>query len=53
MKLELPHTVGRWQITSPVTIELEKGKNVLTLNHQTEGYAKGFSIHHFKLAPAT
>lgn len=51
VKLELPHTVGMWETTSPVSVELKEGENVLTVNHQTEGYAKGFSIHHFKLTP--
>ncbi len=50
--LELPHTVGMWETTEPVVIELKAGKNVLTMNHHTDGYAKGFSIHHFKLTPA-
>jgi hypothetical protein len=49
--LELPHTVGMWEITSPVMVELKEGKNVLTFNHHTDGYAKGFSIHEFKLTP--
>jgi hypothetical protein len=51
VKLELPHTVGMWETTAPVMIELKAGKNVLTINHQTDGYAKGFSIHQFKLTP--
>lgn len=50
--LELPHTVGMWETTAPVTIELKAGKNVLTMNHQADGYAKGFSIHQFVLTPA-
>ena len=49
--LELPHTVGMWEITAPVMIELKAGKNVLTFNHRTDGYNKGFSIHEFKLTP--
>jgi hypothetical protein len=32
-------------------VELKEGKNVLTFNHHTDGYAKGFSIHEFKLTP--
>jgi hypothetical protein len=27
------------------------GKNLLRFEHQTDGCAKGFSIHHFKLTP--
>ena len=41
-----------WETTAPVTVELKAGKNVLTMNHKADGYAKGFSIHHFKLTPA-
>ncbi len=52
VKLELPHTVGMWETTDSVTVELKAGKNVLTFNHQTDGYAKGFSIHQFVLTPA-
>jgi hypothetical protein len=48
----LPHTVGMWDTTAPVTVELKAGKNVLSFLHQTDGYAKGFSIHQFLLMPA-
>ena len=51
VKLELPHTVGMWETTAPVILDLKTGENVLVLNHQTDGYDKGFSIHHFKLTP--
>lgn len=50
VKLELPHTVGMWDTTAPVILDLKAGENVLTFNHQTDGYDKGFSIHHFKLS---
>jgi len=40
-----------WDTAAPTTIELNEGKNVLRLEHQTDGYAKGFSIHHFLLTP--
>jgi len=51
IKPELPHTAGMWDTTAPITIEFKEGKNVLRLEHQTDGCAKGFSIHHFKLTP--
>jgi hypothetical protein len=51
VKLEMPHTNGMWDTTAPVTLELKAGKNVLTMNHQTDTYPKGFSIHHFTLTP--
>ena len=47
--IALPHTVGMWEETAPVEITLAKGKNVLRFSHQTDGYAKGFSIRDFTL----
>lgn len=52
VKLELPHTVGMWETTSPVTVSLKAGTNVLKFEHQSDGFAKGFSIHQFTLTPA-
>lgn len=49
--LELPHTVGMWQETSPVEITLNQGKNTLRFSRHTDGYAKGFSIKDFTLTP--
>lgn len=50
-ELALPHTVAMWETTAPITIQLKEGKNTLKFTHQTDGYAKGFSIHEFKLVP--
>lgn len=52
-KISLPHTVGMWERTEPVTIQLRKGKNILEFSHQTDGYAKGFSIKEFRLTPSS
>lgn len=52
-KLELPFTVGMWDTTAPVQVELKKGKNVLSFSHMTEVNAKGFSIREFKLTPVS
>ena len=49
--LALPHTVGMWESTDPVTIELVEGTNVLRFAHRSDGYAKGFSIRDFTLVP--
>ncbi len=49
--IELPHTVGMWDETQPVTVKLSKGKNVLSFSHKTDGYAKGFTIKDFTLTP--
>jgi hypothetical protein len=38
---------GMWDTAAPITTELKEGKNVLRLEHQTDGCAKGFSIHHY------
>ena len=51
-ELELPHTVGMWEETKPLPVELVKGKNVLRFAHKAHGYEKGFSIKEFTLAPA-
>ncbi|PXA03573.1 hypothetical protein DDZ13_11370 [Coraliomargarita sinensis] len=50
-EIPLPHTVGMWDYTEPVHINLKRGKNVLRFSHKTEGYSKGFSIKEFQLAP--
>lgn len=49
--LELPHTVGMWEVTEPVVVDLKKGSNVLKFSHHTDGYEKGFSIKEFTLTP--
>jgi hypothetical protein len=49
--IELPHTVGMWDKTQPVEITLKKGNNVLSFSHKADGYAKGFTIKDFTLAP--
>ncbi|MCP3916123.1 MAG: hypothetical protein GY711_11255 [bacterium] len=49
--LALPHTVGMWQTTPPVEVELALGRNVLRFAHRSEGYSKGFSIRDFTLTP--
>lgn len=49
--IALPHTVGMWDSTKPVQIELVKGKNVLNFTHKSDGQAKGFSIRDFTLTP--
>ena len=52
VKIELPHTVGMWETTKPVQVELKEGQNVLQFNHNSDGYEKGFSIKNFTLTPA-
>ena len=49
MELPLPHTVGLWDTTAAVVIELSKGKNVL--NFSREGDVKGLTIKDFTLTP--
>lgn len=50
-KIPLPHTVGMWDYTQPVQIELKRGMNTLRFSHTTDGHAKGFTIKEFQLAP--
>ena len=47
----LPHTVGLWGEADGVDVELVAGKNVLRLQHKSDGYAKGFAIKDFRLIP--
>ena len=47
--IPLPHTVGLWGETDPVEVSLEKGSNVLTFSHKSDGQPKGFSIKDFTL----
>jgi hypothetical protein len=47
--MPLPYTVGMWENSEPVEIELAKGSNVLRFNR--EGDVKGVSIRDFTLTP--
>ena len=49
--IELPFTVGKWDSTKPVVIELEKGRNVLRFTR--EGSVKGVTIKDFTLTPVS
>jgi hypothetical protein len=49
--IALPFTVGMWETTEPVTVELREGQNVLRFSHSSDGYAKGFTIKEFILKP--
>ncbi len=47
--IALPFTVGMWEVTEPVKVELGKGRNSLRFSHTSEGYAKGVTIKDFTL----
>jgi len=47
--MPLPYTVGMWESSEPVEIELVKGANVLRFTR--EGNVKGVSIREFTLTP--
>jgi len=49
--IDLPHTVGMWEETQPVAIELVKGRNLLRFTRV--GEVKGISIKDFKLTPGS
>jgi hypothetical protein len=53
VEIPLPFTVGMWDTTAPVTIELKKGQNVLRFTRKSEGNEKGFSIRDFTLTPVS
>jgi len=48
--IALPHTVGMWDKTQPVTVSLVKGKNVLKFSREHERL-KGLTIKDFTLTP--
>jgi hypothetical protein len=50
--IAVPHTVGMWETTPPVTVSLAKGKNVLKFSHSATGAAKGVTIKDLALVPA-
>ncbi len=52
VKLSLPHTVGMWETTASVGLDLERGRNTIKLVRFSDGEPKGFTIHHFTLTPA-
>jgi hypothetical protein len=51
INIPLPYTVGMWDKTDAVEIELKKGKNVLEFAHRSDGQLKGFTIRDFTLTP--
>jgi hypothetical protein len=51
VEIALPHTVGMWEETEPVGIELVKGRNVLRFSR--EGEVKGVTIKDFTLTPVS
>lgn len=50
-EIPLPFTVGLWEHTRPVQVELKRGRNVLRFSHRSDGHDKGFTIKEFQLAP--
>ena len=48
--IALPYTIGMWEKSKPVEIELTKGKNVLTFSH-AQYFQRGLTIRDFTLAP--
>jgi hypothetical protein len=46
----LPYTVGMWETSKPIKIELKKGQNTLTFSRSWDS-AKGITIRDFKLLP--
>lgn len=50
VSISVPYTIGMWDKTEPVEIELVKGKNVLTFSRGGENI-KGLTIKDFMLTP--
>ncbi len=52
--IPLPHTLGLWDQTAPIQVELKSGRNVLEFSHTSDGVEdKGFTIKEFQLVPAS
>ncbi len=49
--MPLPHTVGLWDMTEPVAVELNNGRNVLRFKRQPDSNNKGITVKEFKLIP--
>lgn len=50
IKFDLPYTVGKWDETQPITVELKKGENVLSF-HRGHYFMRGVTIRDFNLVP--
>jgi hypothetical protein len=49
-ELPVPYTLGEWQPTKPIEVNLEKGKNIL--NFELKTGSRGVTIKDFSLTPA-
>ncbi|MBT8044284.1 MAG: hypothetical protein KJO79_04975, partial [Verrucomicrobiae bacterium] len=49
--IALPYTIGMWDQTKAVAVELKKGENVLTFS-RGHYFMRGVTIRDFKLVPA-
>ena len=47
VEMSLPYTLGAWQKTPPVTLELTQGANTFSLTNQT----RAFALKEFTLTP--
>ncbi len=51
IEIDLPHTVGMWDQTQPVIVDLKDGENVLKFSR--EGNVMGVTIRDFTLSPVS
>jgi len=49
LSIDLPFSLGMWEDTKPVTIDLREGRNTLMLTCRAPN--RGVSLKHFKLKP--
>lgn len=49
LDIDLPFSLGMWEDTKPVTIDLREGRNTLMLTCKTPN--RGVTLKHFKLTP--
>lgn len=49
--MPLPHTVGVWEQTEPIAVELKSGRNTLRFKRTAGSNSKGITIKEFRLVP--
>jgi hypothetical protein len=49
--IEVPYTVGMWDVTPPVSVELVAGRNVLRFSNAANVVPRGVTIREFMLKP--
>ncbi len=51
LRKPIPHTIGLWESTEPIEVELNNGRNVIKFERFSDASPKGISIREFILVP--